>query len=199
MRKKTKNGLNYNKLREISFRKNLIDYCKIKLNKLGHTSCNGRLFNQCKHTEIKQKYRECFSSEPIEDFGNYLKRKEERSEGLVYVIGNRLGAFCKIGFTRNVHKRIVEIQTGCPLPLEIFCVVYGTMKTEQLLHKKYKEYRLNGEWFKYEGLLKENIEKTESVIQDTMLLTKRKNSKHAKSNIEEKENNINTQTTFPSD
>ena len=43
------------------------------------------------------------------------------------------------------------------------------------------------------------IEKTESVIQDTMLLTKRKNSKHAKSNIEEKENNINIQTTIPSD
>lgn len=190
MSKKNTNGLNYKKLKEISFRKNLIDYCKIKLNKSGHTSCNGRLLKLCKHTEIKQKYRECFSTEPFEDFVNYLKRKEERNEGLVYVIGNKSGGFCKIGFTRNVHKRIVEIQIGCPLPLEIFCVVYGTMKTEQLLHKKYKDYRLNGEWFKYEGLLKENIEKTESVIQDTMLLTKRKNTKCAKSNIEEKENQL---------
>ena len=81
---------------------------------------------------------------------------------------------CKIGFSNNVFKRITAIQTGCPFKLEIFCIVEGSVQTEKKLHKKYDHLRLNGEWFKYEGLLKNSIENTESVIKDLFLTTKRR-------------------------
>jgi len=54
------------------------------------------------------------------------------------------GRHFKIGSSLNPHKRLKQIQTGNP-----FCKLLGYTKrfTEAQLHKRYKKYRVSGEWF----------------------------------------------------
>lgn len=77
--------------------------------------------------------------------------------GFVYVIGNEHMKICKIGYSVNPHKRISAIQTGCPYPIEIIAIVKGSREMEKALHRKYVMYKTSGEWFRYEGKLKESI------------------------------------------
>lgn len=56
----------------------------------------------------------------------------------------------KIGQTKNnVEKRIKQLQTGNPFPIEIYAVVFSTTykQVEKDLHAKYKRRRCHGEWF----------------------------------------------------
>lgn len=150
-----------------------IHFLKKKLNSKKHFSINGRKFHTCKHKEISNLYFEVFGSDGFNDYQNYLKSKEELGEGYIYVVGNKEHKVCKIGFSRNVFKRISGIQTGCPFLLEIFCIINGDIATEKKLHKKYASIKLSGEWFKYEGKLKESISKVESVITEFSLINRR--------------------------
>lgn len=154
-----------------------IRYCKKKLNDKGIKSVNGKHFSMCKHKVIIAKYNETFNSIAIEDYNEYLRIKKDKQNAYIYVVGNKEMNICKIGFTNNVFSRIGSIQTGCPFKLEIFCVVEGTIQTEKKLHAKYKDLRLNGEWFRYEGKLKESVENTESVIKDLFLNQKPKKTR----------------------
>jgi len=55
----------------------------------------------------------------------------------------------KIGITHDLEKRINNIRTGNPYPVEY--VFYQEMdnasKVERWLHIQFKKYRLEGEWF----------------------------------------------------
>lgn len=168
----------------------LAKFCRLKMTKAGILTANGRSIKLCKHIELFNTYREHFNTEPRDDFNKYLEVKSDKSKGYVYVVGNINAKICKIGFSTNVFKRISGIQTGCPIPLEIICVVHGTIEIEKKLHKKYKDFRMNGEWFRYEGLLKSNIESTESAIVDLMLMRKKKKNRAVEDNISMQEKDL---------
>ena len=54
----------------------------------------------------------------------------------------------KIGFTDcGIKKRIDQMQSGNHRKLNIIGYMFGTVKKEKELHKKFDEYRLLGEWF----------------------------------------------------
>lgn len=54
----------------------------------------------------------------------------------------------KIGFTRRVERRFREIKASSPFPLVLIGVcLEGTREMEATLHRKYKNYRMHGEWF----------------------------------------------------
>jgi hypothetical protein len=66
----------------------------------------------------------------------------------VYLIGNRVEKVCKIGVSENPVKRLAQLQTGCPHKLSLLRVNYvGDYDTEAKLHKRFKEQRIQGEWF----------------------------------------------------
>jgi Helix-turn-helix domain/Meiotically up-regulated gene 113 len=70
----------------------------------------------------------------------------------VYVVG--YGPYIKIGFSGSEKgSRIRSLQTGTPEKLEHFAHLAGGRKLEKALHKKFKPYRLRGEWFKKRGAL----------------------------------------------
>ena len=165
-----------NKRELIKEKFNLISYCNKKLIDAKITQLNGKNIKMCKHKIIIKTYNDYFKSNALEDYNKYVEIKTAKRSDInfIYVIGNKEHNICKIGFTNNVFKRIRSIQTGCPFPLEIFCVIHGSMETEKKLHEKYKDLRLNGEWFKYQNPLKNSIEKVESVIKDLFITTKRK-------------------------
>lgn len=76
--------------------------------------------------------------------------------GNVYFIEG--GGFLKIGFAGDVRSRLRELQTSCPHTLAILHSHPGTKFTERQLHQKFSALRSSGEWFRYEGALKEYVE-----------------------------------------
>ena len=55
----------------------------------------------------------------------------------------------KIGISGNISRRLGELQTGSPYKLRLMGYIdtRNDRKLEKELHKKYSDYRENGEWF----------------------------------------------------
>lgn len=68
---------------------------------------------------------------------------------MIYLIACEKTNTCKIGYTNNPDKRLSALQTGNPYSLELMAVIEGTSSDESMLHSKFMNYRLNGEWFNY--------------------------------------------------
>lgn len=82
---------------------------------------------------------------------------------MIYLITCNKTKSCKIGFSNNPQNRLIQLQTGNPFPLELTSVIEGTIKDEQLLHKKFKNFKLAGEWFDYNEEIKDYFKVKEYV------------------------------------
>src|SRR5262245_53465373 len=70
--------------------------------------------------------------------------------GIVYVLQTEGSQPVKIGQTaETVEDRIKELQPGNPYPLRELASFhsYSYRQIEQALHRRYKPYRMNNEWF----------------------------------------------------
>lgn len=66
---------------------------------------------------------------------------------MIYII--RCGDAVKIGFSDNPFNRIKELQVGNPERLKIIAMFPGSMRLERNIHARLKQYRINGEWFRW--------------------------------------------------
>lgn len=71
--------------------------------------------------------------------------------GFVYFL--RMGDAVKIGFSGSLGQRIKTIQTACPRPTEILCIIPGNYGTERYFHAHFAAHKLQGEWFRLDGQL----------------------------------------------
>lgn len=54
----------------------------------------------------------------------------------------------KIGWTgQDPEKRIANMRTGNPLPIELIGTIRGTIVLESMLHRQFASKRSAGEWF----------------------------------------------------
>jgi hypothetical protein len=67
--------------------------------------------------------------------------------GFIYFIQGENGGPIKIGFAKNIKDRIKTLQTGYPDVLKLLLAFPGNLEIEQEMHKQFKQYKLNGEWF----------------------------------------------------
>jgi len=75
---------------------------------------------------------------------------KQRSNRLtnVYVIQSREETYVKIGSTRELEKRIKQLQTGNPDTIFLTACIYNVpVSFESELHNRYSAYRHIGEWF----------------------------------------------------
>ena len=70
-----------------------------------------------------------------------------RKRGFIYVV--RAGDRVKIGFSKDVRRRISELQTFFPDELELLLTAPGSIMIEHSLHARFKEFAIKGEWFQY--------------------------------------------------
>lgn len=78
-----------------------------------------------------------------------------------YFIKNAINSYVKIGKSKNPEKRLIQIQSQCNfLKLELFHTIDGDYETK--LHRCFKHFRKEGEWFDIPQLDKEMIENTVS-------------------------------------
>jgi hypothetical protein len=73
----------------------------------------------------------------------------------VYFI--RGGEHIKIGWSKDPLKRLEQLRTGCPYPLEMLGCMAGEESDERALHEHFAHLRERGEWFKAEPWLLAHI------------------------------------------
>lgn len=78
---------------------------------------------------------------------------------MIYVILNSSKTFCKIGYSNNPNKRLVELQTGNPEELVLIRTYEGIKALEKHIHFRYKHLNVKNEWFKYSIELLEDLDK----------------------------------------
>ena len=66
---------------------------------------------------------------------------------MIYFIQPEAGGPVKIGYASNLRNRASNIQTGTWIPLVVRCVMEGDIAVEKMIHAKFAELRIRGEWF----------------------------------------------------
>jgi transcriptional regulator with XRE-family HTH domain len=66
---------------------------------------------------------------------------------MIYFIQRASGGPIKIGYAKNVAKRLKVLQTGVSEELVVLGICQGERSYESALHQVYREYRISGEWF----------------------------------------------------
>ncbi len=67
----------------------------------------------------------------------------------VYLVGSLRARPVKIGVAQDVEARMVELQTGSPVPLHLIWKTRGGGALERDLHERFASYRIHGEWFDF--------------------------------------------------
>lgn len=74
-------------------------------------------------------------------------RTAGRPTEFVYLIGGPDSSLVKIGRSTNVTKRLANIRTMSPAPLQILWQHVGGDELEKALHRWFRAERKHGEWF----------------------------------------------------
>ncbi len=85
--------------------------------------------------------------------------------GRVYFIKDTGTRSIKIGFSKTPEKRLADLQTANANKLMILGTIPGTPKDETLLHDRFSEHRLEGEWFKGDEIIEVVMEMISASIQ----------------------------------
>lgn len=78
-----------------------------------------------------------------------------RPSPLVYFLLDEWRGALKIGKSVNVEERQRRLETGHPDDLRLLAAVSGD---ERAFHRRFAEYRVRREWFRYEGALRAFVE-----------------------------------------
>jgi len=65
-----------------------------------------------------------------------------------YVYFAQCGKSIKIGHSLEVGRRIPQIKTGNPDPINLIATISGSMSFEAAIHRHLIDYRISGEWFR---------------------------------------------------
>jgi DNA-binding XRE family transcriptional regulator len=69
---------------------------------------------------------------------------------MIYLISHE-DKFLKIGYTCNINNRLSQLQTSNPIRLKVINLIKGDVNLEKELHSRFKDIRVNGEWFVYDA------------------------------------------------
>lgn len=85
----------------------------------------------------------------LDSFIEFLCKPINAKPTFLYIIGDKERNVCKIGISGDPHERLKSIQTGYPWRLDIWLelAINNPERIEKILHTRFGEYRLNGEWF----------------------------------------------------
>jgi hypothetical protein len=64
----------------------------------------------------------------------------------------------KIGYSADPNVRLKDLATGNPFELKLLGTMPGQFATEKELHRIFDRFRLQGEWFRYDGQLRDCLD-----------------------------------------
>ena len=105
-----------------------------------------------------------------------------KSADVIYFLQAEELKHVKIGYSTRASliKRLKQHQTGSPDTLVLLAVSLGGRTEEAKLHKTFHNFRLHGEWLKYNDELEHHIN---NVQKHKMLMDKMKEEMKDKNNI----------------
>lgn len=83
--------------------------------------------------------------------------KSQMDQSVVYIF--RYGKTIKIGHSKQVEKRLNVLRMQSGRNITLVAVFPGAQRQEASLHQRFKDYRVQGEWFRNEGRLKEFLKR----------------------------------------
>jgi hypothetical protein len=87
--------------------------------------------------------------------------RRKMPETFIYLMKDEINGYHKIGRSKTPHKREKTLQSEKPsITLVYSCK--ANIDEESLLHKKYNEYRIRGEWF---NLSEQQLEEIKSYLE----------------------------------
>jgi len=92
-------------------------------------------------------------------YKNEIKTEKQKKGFIYFIQGENDNSNIKIGFSISLNKRIKTLQLYSPIKLRIIGILEGNIKLEKSIHKKFKKYRLWGEWFEANSEIFNFIEK----------------------------------------
>jgi len=78
---------------------------------------------------------------------SYFERQSIKKIDYEYVYLFTDGEHYKIGYTKDIKKRLSSINTGNAKNIEIVDYIIGSKSIEKKLHKKFDHLKIKGEWF----------------------------------------------------
>lgn len=70
-----------------------------------------------------------------------------------YFVLNKDAGAVKIGTSDFPQERLAQLQTGSPSELELILTIDSDVEEE--LHRRFSDHRIRGEWFRFDGAVKE--------------------------------------------
>lgn len=92
---------------------------------------------------------------------------------MIYLVAH-LDQFVKIGFTKNINKRLSQLQVSSPVKLELLHLIEGNVTLEKELHQKFKDFRVSGEWFNYDSSILEYFQDKKCLLWEYGFATEEK-------------------------
>lgn len=86
-----------------------------------------------------------FDHGPFPTFNEAIGGKPE-PKSWVYFITD--GEAIKVGWAKNVERRLWLLQTSHHKPLSVLRTLRGDRVLEKQFHRRWKEHRIRGEWFR---------------------------------------------------
>lgn len=77
---------------------------------------------------------------------------------VVYFIQEALGGYVKIGYTRDLNRRMRELDNNSPAGIYLLGYMDGARLTESTMHDTFALYRKRGEWYHPNKLLIDYID-----------------------------------------
>jgi len=96
----------------------------------------------------------------MKDHGHKVKVRKARERlqlGAVYFLRVDGKGPVKIGFTTDIDHRLGSLATGHSGKIELIALIEGSRSDEKALHRRFKDLRVRGEWFKFQGDLKKYV------------------------------------------
>ena len=88
----------------------------------------------------------------------------ETKEEYIYFIQQGDDGPIKIGYSTDVTERIRRMRTCSPYEIYIRLVISGNLDFEKNIHKKFKKYKMRGEWFQNTKEIREYIKSLGGVL-----------------------------------
>lgn len=87
------------------------------------------------------------------DIRKYIIIEKVKNQEGVYIISIKDSNLFKIGLTKDIEKRLKQLQTGNPFEYKLveFFQTTKFKELEKTLHKKYKKNRYKNEWYILDG------------------------------------------------
>ena len=100
--------------------------------------------------EDKKKRRDKKQEEKIRFKENILSKSYAVGTitGFVYFLQSETNNQIKIGYTRDIHQRIMQLQVNKKDKLRFLLMVPGNYGYEARLHQFFKRHNVDGEWYK---------------------------------------------------